>query len=351
MTSKGFSGYFLLIVIAAALTLAWQIFMPFLAPLAMAAAFAVVLQPLHVRLLAITEGRGGLAALTTLCITIGGVLVPLGIILVFMGWEAAKLYSSIADGSFALSTSSLLHQLERILPPDILGANFSDVIASNLSSYIRDALAWISGHVTVAFSSFASLLLNLFIFFVALFFFLRDGDSLKKSIIDLSPLKDSDDRLVFDRLGIAVNSVIRGNLLIALIRGIFSAIGFFFFGIPNALLWGIVSGIAGLIPSIGIMLVFVPAILYAYFFVGMLQAVGLLLWGLLVVGLIDNALAPRFVGKGMQVHPLFVFLGIFGGISYFGPLGIFLGPLTLSLLFALLSIYSSTHGKRVKKEE
>ena len=58
-----------------------------------------------------------------------------------------------------------------------------------------------------------------------------------------------------------------------------------------------------------------------------------------VVGFIDNALAPRLVGKGMQVHPLFVVLAIFGGISYFGPLGIFLGPLTLSLLFALLSVY------------
>src|SRR5262249_17159447 len=98
--------------------------------------------------------------------------------------------------------------------------------------------------------------------------------------------------------------------------------------------------IAGLIPAIGIVIVFVPSILYALFSYGWPAALGLLLWGLFVVGLIDNVLAPRLVGKGMQLHPLFVLLAIFGGISYFGPLGIFLGPLTLTLLFALLSTYA-----------
>src|SRR5262249_25314314 len=150
-----------------------------------------------------------------------------------------------------------------------------------------------------------------------------------------------DDETVFEELGIAVNSVIRGNLFVALLRGIFASVGFFFFGIPNPLLWGAIAGIAGLIPNIGIVMVFAPAILYAYFGMGWLPAIGLLLWGLFVVGLIDNVLAPRFVSRGMQVHPLFVLLALFGGISYFGPLGIFLGPLSLSLLFALLSIYAT----------
>lgn len=340
MDPKAFTSYFPVIVIAATFLLVFQILSPFLIPLALAAAFAAVLQPLYQWLHRRLEEHDDLAAATTLLVVALGVLVPLGIILSLVGIEAAKLYGSIADGSFSENTSSILNQIQLALPQDLFGPGFSESFAGNLSIYAREALTWLTNHVTDAFSSIAAVFLNLFIFFVALFFFLRDGHMLRKNIIDLSPLPDHEDEVVFNRLGQAVNSVIRGNLLIALIRGIFSAIGFFLFGIPNPVLWGTIAGVAGLIPGIGIVIVFTPAIIYAFFMHGWPIAVGLLIWGIVVVGLIDNVLAPRFVGKGMQVHPLFVLLAIFGGISYFGPLGIFLGPLSLSLLFALLSIYT-----------
>jgi len=342
MDPKTLSAYLPLVLIGACLILAFQIFLPFLVPLALAAAFAAVLQPVYLYFHKRLQGHDDLAALATLLIVALGILVPLGVILTQIGLEAAKLYGSIADGSFALNASMLVSHIQQSLPPEMVGPGFTDELAGSVSTYAQEAVLWISSHFSDAFSSIASIFLNLFIFFCALFFFLRDGDSLKNAIIEHSPLRDKDDELVFRQLGLAVNSVIRGNLLIALIRGIVSAIGFFFFGVPNPLLWGTLAGVAGLIPSVGIIIVFAPAILYATFFSGWAMGVGLLIWGLFIVGLIDNALAPRLVGKGMQVHPLFVLLAIFGGISYFGPLGIFLGPLTLTLLFALLSAYASS---------
>jgi predicted PurR-regulated permease PerM len=341
MNPRGLSEYLPLVLIVATLILAFQIFLPFLAPLALAAAFAAVLQPVYVYLRKSMQGHEDLAALVTLLVVALGILVPLGFILTQVGFEAAKLYGSLADGSFVANASLILRSIQAALPQDLVGPDFSNAFAGNLGVYAQEALIWITNHFTDAFSSIAGVLLNLFIFFCALFFFLRDGESLKKAIIELSPLRDRDDERVFHQLGMAVNSVIRGNLLIALIRGIVTAIGFFIFGVPNAILWGTIAGVAGLIPAVGIIVVFVPAILYATFISGWPSGMGLLLWGLFIVGLIDNALAPRLVGKGMRVHPLFVVLAIFGGISYFGALGIFLGPLTLSLLFALLSIYAS----------
>ena len=70
-----------------------------------------------------------------------------------------------------------------------------------------------------------------------------------------------------------------------------------------------------------------------------MPAVGLLIWSLLAVGLIDNLLGPRLMGKGMQIHPLIVLLSVFGGLAFFGPAGVFLGPLCVSLFFALVSIH------------
>jgi len=97
--------------------------------------------------------------------------------------------------------------------------------------------------------------------------------------------------------------------------------------------------VAALIPGIGTALVLTPAILWLYFIGEMLLAGGLLLWGVTAVGLVDNFLGPKLVEKGTQLHPFLILLSILGGIGFFGPLGFLLGPLVLSMLFALLEIY------------
>ena len=85
--------------------------------------------------------------------------------------------------------------------------------------------------------------------------------------------------------------------------------------------------------------VLVPGIIYLFIIGATTPAIGLLVWSGIAVGLIDNFLGPRLVGRGMRLHPLVVFLSVFGGLALFGPIGVFLGPLCVSLLFALLSIY------------
>ena len=83
-----------------------------------------------------------------------------------------------------------------------------------------------------------------------------------------------------------------------------------------------------------------PAVLFLFFTGASLSAVGLLVWGALAVGFVDNVLGPKLVGCSIKLPPLLVLLSVLGGLMYFGALGIFLGPLTVSLLFALLSIYA-----------
>ncbi len=155
----------------------------------------------------------------------------------------------------------------------------------------------------------------------------------------LSPLSHEDDEILFGRLERAINSVIKGNLSIALIQGIIAAVGFTIFGLPNSVIWGTLTAFAALIPGVGTSLVVIPAVIYLFFASGMFPAIGLLVWGVLAVGLIDNFLGPKLIGSGMRLHPLFVLFAVLGGISLFGAIGIFLGPLTLAFLVALVSVY------------
>ena len=153
-------------------------------------------------------------------------------------------------------------------------------------------------------------------------------------------MRDIHDETIFNKLALAINSVVRGNLAVAIIQGILTAVGFTIFGVPNAVLWGSVAAITALIPGIGTALVIFPAIIFLFISGEALSAFGLLLWGVMAVGLIDNFLGPKLASRGMRLHPFLILLSIFGGIGFFGPIGFLLGPIILSLLFALLEIYS-----------
>jgi predicted PurR-regulated permease PerM len=125
------------------------------------------------------------------------------------------------------------------------------------------------------------------------------------------------------------------------------ATAFMIFGVPNPVLWGVLGAIAALIPGIGTALVLLPAAAYLLFAVGdAAGALGLFVWWVSAVLLIDNMLGPHLVGRGAQLHPLVVLLSVLGGVAFFGPAGIFFGPLCISFLFAVLSVYSKPASTR-----
>src|SRR3989344_9617500 len=159
--------------------------------------------------------------------------------------------------------------------------------------YTKEALQWITGHAGDIFSSISSLLLSFFIFFIALYYLLRDGKRVREMLIELSPLSDRDDAGVFDRLEHAVNSVIKGNLTIALVQGILTMIGFTLFGVPSAILWGTVAAVAALIPGIGTALVFIPAVIFLFFAGETPQGLGLPARGTLSRGVLLNLFCPQ----------------------------------------------------------
>lgn len=341
MQSQKFRPYFLVLFLVGAFALTVAIFWPFLKPLALAAVFAVVLQGLYGRISKLLGGWPSTAALLTVVISVFFILLPLSLIGVLVGNEAHSLYISLEAGKGQSTLTQMFLRVDETFGGVVPGlSEFSRDASVDINTYTKEALQWITSHAGEIFSSISGLLLAFFIFFIALYYLLRDGKRVRQILIELSPLSDREDEGVFNRLELAVNSVIKGNLVIALVQGVLTTIGFTLFGVPNAILWGTVAAVAALIPGIGTGLVFIPAVIFLFFTGATVQALGLFVWGALGVGLIDNFLGPKLVGSGMKLHPLLVLLSVFGGLMYFGPAGIFLGPLSLSLLFALLSIYA-----------
>ena len=221
------------------------------------------------------------------------------------------------------------------------GINWPVFQADDTESYILNFLAWMRGHVGDIFSGLAKVFVGAFLFFISFFYFLRDGQEIRKNIITISPFQDDKDEMILHKLKLAIVSIIEGSIFVSVIQGILTGIGFFIFGVPSAALWGGVGVISSLIPGVGTSLVMIPGILYLFFVGNTGAAIGLLVWAILFVSLIDNFLGPKLIGKGIHIHPLLVMLSAIGGIAYFGVTGFILGPIVLSFLFTLFDIYKT----------
>lgn len=331
--------HFLAALILVSLALSFFILRPFLVVLVLAAVFAVVLQPVHRRVSRHLSGLPSLAALATILIAVICILVPLTFITQQIVHEAQQLYTSLVVEQRQLSLGAAFGNVNHVLTGYAPSLRVSEAeLVRSVDEYSKEALAWLLANLGGAFGGASRLLLTFFVFAIALYYLLRDGARLKKWVIEISPLSEADDEVVSVQLENAINSVIRGSLTISLLQGVLTAIGFTLFSVPNSVLWGVVAALASLIPGVGTSLVLVPAVVYLVFMGSTVQAIGLAVWAVLAVGMIDNFLGPRLMGKGMQLHPLLVLLSVFGGLSFFGAAGLFMGPLSLSLLFALLSL-------------
>lgn len=333
--------YFLLILLGGSTLLAFLVFRPFLITVALAAVFAVILQPLqnYIRQYSI-KGRG-LSSFLTLFLGTCVVLIPLIVVSALIIHESRGAYISLATGSTGLTIQQVTLGVGNWLEPYIPGApNIASSVASELNTYLSQGLQWLLHNAGTAFSGVLSIALRLIIFFITLYYFLKEGDQIRNILTKRSPIADAEADAIFTKLSKTVSGIVRGSLVIALIQGTLSGIGYALFGIPSASLWGITTAMSALIPGVGTSLILVPAILFLLFTGNVGGAIGLALWAILLVGLIDNFLSPKLMSKGSELHPLLILLSILGGVSFFGPVGIFMGPLTISLLFAVFTTYA-----------
>ena len=346
MSDRTIQQYFLLALLTIVGVTVFYILQPFLAPIALAAVFAVVLQPVYKGALKALNGSEAIAALVTLLVCLIVMLVPL----IFFGArllnESQQLYGSIGSGEWRSTLDTAVHTAGPWLDAYVPDASAKIVgISASIDTYAKDLLSWLISNLGVAFSGVSAFFLALFIFFMTLYYFLRDGARLCSYLVRLSPLADTDDNKILARLDVAVSSVVRGKLLIALIQGVFAGVGLAVFGVPNSVLWGLVAVIASLVPPLGTALVLLPAALYVFLTGSPGAAIGLIIWGV-VAGTIDNIIGPKLMSSGTEQHPLLMLLSVLGGIAFFGPVGVFLGPLTLSLFQTLLTIHIEASHSR-----
>lgn len=325
--------HFLYALLAIVLILTVAIFWPFLTILVLAIAFAVVLAPVNDFISTyITKKINWLSSLITVTIFLLVLCIPIFFVGKSVFIQTQNLYYGVIDSG--QTANGLIQKIDtsinKIMPE---GMNFDTyekiaTLAGNLSSNIASIFA----------STFKTILM-LFLMLLTIFFLLKNGSYWKKSLFSLLPLSDDNISEIFNDMRDAINRIFKGSFVIAIVQGILMGVGLTIFGVPNAAIWGVVAGMASFIPTIGTSIVSVPAILFLYISGMELQALGMLIWSLVAVGTVDNVLSPYIISKNTEISSLFILLSILGGITLMGPIGLFIGPLIISLLFTLVTIY------------
>lgn len=332
-------GLAVLALLAYALVL---IFRPFYGPIVWALLIAFLLSPLVRRVRKAVGNRHGLAAILMTLGVIVGIVLPTVVVAAAFGGQAVELgqrLTAVAQQYQIRGAEDLTHVpvfgevvkwVDERIPAS--AAQIQEWLVRTLQSVLHFLLSHSGTFVVGAFGAFGSLSLMLFV----LFFFLRDGDAMAARAIQLVPMDPKKKARLAGHLGDVTRAVVFGTLVTALAQGTLIGIAFWITGLPSPVVFGGLAFIASFVPFVGTALVVAPACLYLFVQGVVWKTVFMLVWGVVVAGSADNFLRPALVSGRAQIGTLTAFFGVIGGISAFGMVGLFLGPVFLALVLALI---------------
>lgn len=331
----------LLAVLLAALYICWLIFQPFFNVLLWAAVLAVVFYPMHRRILARTKKPSLAAACSTLLVILL-ILLPVTFITVAVVRELSGAAAAFQASDRTWSTSLppgaawLLERVSHYVDLDRESAR--TFVVSRMQTWGTALAASTLVVVGGAVGAVAQVLLVIF----TLFYFFRDGDRIQAAAYEMVPLQRMQWQDILTRTQEVIGATVYGVLAISAIQGTLGTFIFWALGLPSPLLWGVVMFFLSMIPMAGAFLVWVPAAAYLALTGAYVKAVILVVWGVLVIGSIDNILSPRLVGRRASLHELLIFFAVLGGLQVFGVLGLVLGPVVVAMTLALIEMARQT---------
>jgi predicted PurR-regulated permease PerM len=318
--------------------LCYRLAIPFLPALAWSVALAVLFAPLQ-RWLELKLHRPNLAAIVSVLLIALIVVVPLTFLgqrLVVQATESAALVETkVKSGEWR----SALDAQPRLAP-------IVDVVEQqiDLPGTLRTFAGWLSNAAGSIVKGSVFQLIGFFLTFYLLFFFLRDRRAILDSVRSLSPLSDAEMALLFARIADTIHATIYGTLAVSAMQGLLGGLMFWWLGLAAPLLWGLVMALLAIVPMLGAFIVWVPAAIFLALEGSWGKALILTAWGVLVVGTIDNLMRPILVGNRLKLHTVLAFMSVVGGLILFGPAGLILGPVTLSVTLVLLEVWRNRMG-------
>jgi predicted PurR-regulated permease PerM len=331
---------FLAVLLAFSVALGLFLLRPFFAPVVIATILAVACHPLYLRLKRVAKTRNRAALLTTLAVFFA-ITVPVIVLVVLAAGEAINAAHFVSQRT-AEHGGYVAYLMGLSAKPLAWVNRHFDISQYDLQAQLTSRLEQLSvvllGTGAAILGNLVTLVINVLLAMLIAFFFFREGEDMLEWLAALLPLTRAQSHQVFGAISDAIVANLYGMLAVGGAQGLLTGLAMKILGVPSAVLLGMAAAFCSLIPVVGPALVWAPAAGYLFFTGRTAAGVFLLAWCGVVVGSIDNVLRPWVVGGRVEAHPLLLLLAILGGAAAFGFLGLFLGPVLLSVITALLAI-------------
>ena len=335
--------YFTLIILAILLGyLNYQVWKPFLTPIAWAIVLSILFYPVYAfagRLIR-QKTIASIVVIGLILILILGPFSYLGFLLIK---EMTTLLDYIAGGKIETIMGLLRHPaLVKTTEKAVALLNMS---VADLDQAIKSQLAQLGkeliGELTRGVGELITMAFNFVIMILSIFFFLRDGPALFEKIREFLPFAERQKERLEKRVRDLIISTIYGGVIVALAQGTLGAIAFAIVGITSPILWGAFMALLSFLPVIGPFVVWLPAAIYLLAKGAIFRGILLALMGVFGISLVDNLLRPLIIGNRTKLPFIAIFFSLLGGIKIFGIIGILMGPLVLVLFFSVIETFRS----------
>jgi predicted PurR-regulated permease PerM len=327
----------------------------FIMPVLIGAIFTGLTYHFYEKILKIVR-KPVIASLLCLCIILLVIFIPVSALGFFAYREAVEIVTRLEMSAIQAKLESFFQYA--LLNTSWLGGLFADSIPGNIESIdyaqlAKSAAGSFKKIIQYLFSGGANLSRSLFgalvttgLTLFSMFYFYLDGPSILQKIIRLSPLNDEYEKRIFEKFASVTRATLKGTLLIGVAQGAMGGIVIWAVGVPSPVFWFIVMAILSIIPGVGVIVVLLPISIFLFIKGSIISGI-IVLAASSIIGVTDNLLRPRLVGKDLKMHDLLILFSTLGGIGMFGLIGFVVGPIIASLFITVLDIYQEMFKKEL----
>ena len=312
--------------------LLFQVTKVFMVPLTWAAILTIFFFPIHKRVIGRVESAGGAALISLLLVTVL-LVAPMAWLVPAFTMEAVSVVGQFRSEDVLPKVRLWAEEQLARLPISI---GTFDEIVDEAGSRARSLVA---AHSARAAGNLVGFILDLVVMLMAMFYLFRDGHKIVQILKDISPLGGDDSERTRGEVTELISVTLSSGFVVAAVQGLLGGLVFWLLGMPSPIFWGVIIAFLAFLPVIGPWLVWIPAAIGTFASGDQGRAILLVVLGFLLISGADNVLRPILIAGRAQLNGLLVFVALLGGISFFGLLGVVLGPLVIATAVGMLKAY------------
>lgn len=344
MRFNGLTKGFFLFILALVTWAFFDVLSPYFSAILWAAVLTVIFYPVKNKLRDAMGDRNGVASLLTLVIICLIVFIPLMIILSSLAFELNVVYTKLQQNNtqFPEVVAAIFSHLPDWARGFLTEHNLDDAaqIQKKLSEVALQGGQYLAGSAFLIGKGTFGFAISFGIMLYLLFFLLKDGPYLVNQILDSLPLSDFVKQHLFAKFVGVTRATVKGTAVVAIVQGALGGIAFAIVGIDGSILWGALMAFLSLVPAVGSAIVWVPAAIFLFATHQLWQALFIIGFFVIIVGLVDNILRPLLVGKDTKMPDYLILITTLGGMEIYGINGFVIGPLIAALFLASWNLFS-----------